>query len=149
MGKDFGPRTVYAASAYVKHQLDLYLRETDNHAEDSLTTTYETLLTNPLDFVHHFAKFSGLTVPDDVEQRLEKLNIRVTNFDKWKRWSEYDIAVSETLLRPYLERFGYEIHSPEPLKLTPAETARFRAIDIAKRIPQRLKSIWTHKILAK
>jgi len=149
MGKDFGPRTVYGASNYVKHQLAIYLKETDENPEISLTTKYETLLATPMDFVQEFSEFSGLAIPDDAEDRLEALGIRRQNYAKWKKWSEYEIAVSETILRDQLKKLDYELHTSEPLKLTSADAARFHALEIAKRIPQRLKSIWDHKVLAK
>jgi len=149
MYKDFGPRTVYAASQYVNHQLDLYLKETESHPDNSLTTNYETLLAAPHDFVRDFAKLSGLVIPANVEERIEKLGIRSQNFDKWKKWSAYDIAVSEKIYGDKLKKLGYESHSTDSIKLSSAAMARLRAIDIAKRIPQRLKSIWDHKVLAK
>ena len=149
MYKDFGPRTVYAASRYVNHQLDLYLRETESHPDTSLTTKYETLLATPHEFVRDFAELSGLAIPANVDERIEQLGIRTKNFDKWKRWSPYDIAVSEAIFGDNLTKLGYDPHSTDSIQLSTTAMARLRAIDIAKRIPQRLKSIWEHKVLAK
>ncbi len=149
MFKDFGPRTAFAASRFVNRQLDLYLAETDSRPSDSLVVKYETLLSRPTDFVADFAELSGIEVPPDAEQKLDELDIRVTNFDKWKKWNHRDIAVSESILHDKIERLGYDLQNHQVMPITPSIAATQQVIDVMKRIPQRIKSTWDHKILAR
>lgn len=149
MFKDFGPRTAFAASQFVNRQLELYLSEVDRRPHDAIVVNYETLLSSPLEFVDRFSSFSGLTKPADSQSRLDDLGIRVSNFDKWKKWPEKDIAISESIFAERIDRLGYTRHCDAPAPISAAAALGQRFADVCMRVPQRLKSTWDHKILAR
>lgn len=149
INKDFGPRTIYTASHFVRHQLELYLRETGRFPELSLIVKYESLLESPEQFVERFATFSGISPTEQAHTLAQDLNIREANHSKWMRWSRHELAVAETVLRESLERLDYGMQTDGRLPLPLREIARYRLRDVARRVPQRLKSFWDHKVLAK
>ena len=149
INKDFGPRTIYTAAQFVNHQLELYLGEMDRRPNDSMMTQYEVLLEQPEEFVNAFAEFADLEIPADVDQALDELKIRRANSRKWTEWSGREIDVAEAVLGKHFNRLGYERHGKSTLSLTSSEIASFRIKDVLLRVPQRLQSVWDHKILAK
>jgi len=138
MNKDFGPKDIFAASEYVAHRFNIYRDAIDRHTEPSLTVKYETLLTNPREFVTEFTKSFGLDPVQDWEQRLDEFPIRTNNFNKWQQLPQETLAVCETVLKDQLTAFDYELGTSADVRLSPSQQTARRIKDRIIRIPQRV-----------
>ena len=138
--KPWGPKTLYRTSRYVKHRLDAYWRETATLPDQTVVVKYEQILTDPEAAVQKLASTFGLELTAGWEDELQQLQIRRTNFNKWKRMKPADVSVCEAVLKDCLQRHGYEMACADNPKLTVWQAGADYFRDMAMRAPQKLRS---------
>ena len=137
--KNFGPCNMYVASEYVKQRMDIYRGETDRNPDDTMTITYESLLSKPTDVVEQVANRFGFELPDNWEAGVDELNIRATNFNKWKALPPKILSACEFMLQDTLREYGYDIMNSPPKQGTPAQIEMWRTDDTRRRAAQRVR----------
>lgn len=108
---------------------------------------YETLLTDPAEFVASFSELSGIVPNEKADDVVTHLKVRQQNFQKYKTLPQASLAVAESVLQEKIKKYGYEMQtSAQPL--SKIARAQWRFHDVASRIPQKLARIWQRKIKA-
>lgn len=143
MRKNFAPKSVYFASKYIKRRMVAYFNEALKHPDLSFQIKYEELLTNPKSFVKKFASSTGVKPSDDIDKHLDELNIRRTNFQKWKAmFNEEELLICETILKDELDVFGYSMENKSFSKISTLQILSEILRDTMFRIPQKLRVIF-------
>ena len=138
MSKRFGPCEIYHASCYVRKRMNAYVALADKNPDCALCVKYEDLLANPIDCVKRMGSFIGVEFTPEVQNRVEQLNIKRDNHQKWKRLSAYDLATSETVLADILSRFEYERGTDQVWSPSRLELVKKIIKDSLLRVPQKL-----------
>ena len=131
--KDFGPCHLYFASLFVKEKLLLHEQETQRDPDSTLAVHYETLLSNPQEFVDNFSERFKIAPLGDLSEQ----PIRKENFNKWMRLPERELELCETVLKDEIERFGYTLKTEAKCKFSSKDLLSWRLHELAMRVPQR------------
>lgn len=143
MHKNFGPRSIYYGSHYIKERVRTYHNEVHKHPESTVQVKYEELLVNPLDFIQKFSEISGIQPQENIEKRLEELKIRKTNFEKWKTlMNRNELLICESILHDELNALGYGTENQEFPEISKAQIFRQKIYDASARISQKIKRIY-------
>jgi len=137
--KNFGPCNMYVASKYVKRRMDIYRDESDRNPDDMMTIKYESLLSKPNDVVERIADRFDFELPDNWQAGVDELNIRATNFNKWRALPPKILAACESILQDNLREYGYELLNSSPTPGTSAQVAMWRMSDVQRRTVQRVR----------
>ena len=138
MKKNFGPCEIYYASQYVRKRLDAYVGFADRRPDLALPIRYEDLLVDPLSVAQKIASFVEMPLPEDLTDKVGQIKIRPNRSKKWAALSQRDLAVTETVFRDYLDRFGYQCGADESLDPSQLGLAQRKFIDYRRRIPQKV-----------
>ncbi len=141
INKNFGPKTVYVCSHYIKERVNAYHQETLRNRDVSILLTYEELLEHPQKCIIELSEALGLGPVSDLANKIEALNIRTTSLGRWKnQMAEDELLVCETILQDELREFGYPITSktlmPDSL---PVRSAKHTIHDMVLRVSQKIK----------
>jgi len=139
MNKNFGPCEIYHASLFVRKRMDAYIALADKTPNQAFCVKYEDLLTDPVTCVKQMEDFVGAKVTPDITDRIEKLNIRRDNYQKWKKISAEELAASESVFADLLTRFEYERGTN--CNWSPSSLALFKrnCKDKMLRVPQKVR----------
>ncbi|MDH3599160.1 MAG: sulfotransferase [Candidatus Tectomicrobia bacterium] len=141
MHKNFGPRNVYSGSRYVKKRHNLYYNAYLRNPNHSLSVNYESLLTEPRQFIHAFADTFDMPPSMPVEAAIQKLNLRSSNFKKWEReMSPEELLICESIMHDELKRFDYALKNGTFIRFSPSQALGHRMHDCVLRVPQKAKT---------
>jgi|GEM_PF-5877614 len=142
MRKNFGPRDIYVSSKYIKQRLNIYTRFCEKHENRGLMIKYEDILNQPVECVRKIAQKFEMTIPTDLEERIESLKIRPYNSQKWRRLSDNDLLIAETILLNELKQFGYETVNQTFYHIDKNTAFKHNVNDMWQRVPQKLKYVF-------
>ena len=138
INKNFGPKNAYAGSFYVKKRLNLYYREYLKNPTDSMQVNYESLLTEPHKFIESFAQTFDRPPMLEIEDALQKLKLRTSNFKKWEQqMSSSELLICESILHDELKTFNYPLRNDTFLGFSLSKILSHRLHDCALRVPQK------------
>jgi len=139
MNKNFGPCEIYHASLFVRKRMDAYIALADKVPDRAFCVKYEDLLADPIACVKRMENFVGEQVTSDITDRIEKLNIRRDNHQKWKKLPAHELAASESVFADLLTRFEYERGTN--CDWSPSSLTLFKSSckDKILRIPQKIR----------
>lgn len=140
MNKNFGPCEIYHASLFVRHRMDAYIALADSDPERAITLKYEDLLCDPIGSVKRMENFVGATITPDVERKIDELDVKRDNHQKWRKLDNDSLAASEFVFGDLLDRFNYERGSAVPWSATKVDQIRCTLKDVFRRIPQKIQN---------
>lgn len=140
MNKNFGPCEIYHASLFVRKRMDAYIALADKAPDRAFCVKYEDLLSDPIACVKRMGNFVGANITPDVTDRIEKLNIRRDNHQKWKKISTQELAASEYVFADLLSRFEYEPGTSGDWSPSTPALLKSNCKDKILRIPQKIRS---------
>ena len=103
---------------------------------------YEDILNQPVECVRKIALTFEMKIPTDLENRIESLKIRPYNSQKWRRLSDNDLLIAETILLNELKQFGYETVNQTFYHIDMNTAFKHNMNDMWQRVPQKLKYVF-------